>query len=52
MQHGFTESYLSAFRIGVAALLQDNTSLKSLSMLGEYEVKAKDQVTIDIALQC
>jgi hypothetical protein len=50
--YGATESYVSEFRIDITALLQDNTSLESLTIReSEKGVNAEEVIAIVTALQ-
>jgi hypothetical protein len=49
--HGVTESCLSTFRIDFVAMLQENVSLESLSILFIHAVKAEEYVVLIAALQ-
>jgi hypothetical protein len=53
VQHGANEQCLSAFRIGIAAMLQDNTSLESLSIrsYNGIKIKAEEYFVLVTALQ-
>jgi hypothetical protein len=46
-----TKSCLSAFSVGITTMLQDNTSLESLSITGGYTRTLEEYVTIVTALQ-
>jgi hypothetical protein len=54
VKYGVTESCVSAFRIDIAAMLQDNTSLQRLSIRKSFkiiEIKAEEYITMVTALQ-
>jgi hypothetical protein len=51
MQRDITESCLSAFRIDIAAMLHDNASLESISILTWKGIKAEDYIVLVTALQ-
>jgi hypothetical protein len=50
-KQGVTESCLSAFRTDIAAMLQDDSSLESLSILTWRATKAEDYIGLVTALQ-
>jgi hypothetical protein len=51
-QHGFTEPFLSAFQVDVAAMLQDNTSLETLSIRNSRNTfKAEECAALVTSLQ-
>jgi hypothetical protein len=52
--HGVTESCLSAFRVDIAVMLEDNASLESLSIVStipKFKIKAEEYVALIAALQ-
>jgi hypothetical protein len=53
VQHGVTESCLSAFRIDIVAMLQENVSLESISIanVNVFKIKAEEWFVIVTALQ-
>jgi hypothetical protein len=51
VRQGDTESCLSAFRIDIAAMLQENASLESLSIVSMNTIKAENYVALITALQ-
>jgi hypothetical protein len=53
VKHGVTESCISAFRIDIATLLQENASLESLTFKNIFgrEVEAEDYLALVTALQ-
>jgi hypothetical protein len=51
MNIGVMESCLYAFRIDIVAMLQDNTSLESLSIFCGYRLKADEYIGLVTALQ-
>jgi hypothetical protein len=51
VQHGVTDSSLSAFRIDIAAMLQDSASLESLSIRSTNAIRAEEYVAFVTSLQ-
>jgi hypothetical protein len=42
IRHGVTESCLSTFRVDIVAMLQEDTSLESLSISSDYAIRGGD----------
>jgi hypothetical protein len=51
VHYGVTESCISAFRIDIAAMLEENASLESLSILDFHEIKTENYAAVVTALQ-
>jgi hypothetical protein len=51
VRQGVTESCLSAFRVDIAAMLQENVSLESLSIQSMNTIKAENYVALITAFQ-